>query len=155
MAAMSIFPFYSLQDDDLIFSSFNSCDTDNADIADFHDINPCDTKFASKLMEATPEFKYYTDENDTVTTLQTSEYVTASQFNSISINFEENFSLLHFNTRSLNKHFEYLKYIVSTMKFPCSVMGLSETWLRDESVAGYSIDGYILETNSRAEKRGG
>ena len=71
MAAMNIFPFYSLQDDDLIFSSFHSCDTD---VVNSHDINLREADFASKLMASTPEFKYYIDENDTVSKFQTSEY---------------------------------------------------------------------------------
>ena len=35
------------------------------------------------------------------------------------------------------------KDIVSTLKFPCSVMSLTETWLRDEPAFSYSLDGVI------------
>ena len=86
MADMNIFPFYSLQDDELIFSSFNSCDTD---VADSSNVNLREADFTSKLMASTPEFIYHTDENDIISKFQTSEYITASQFNTNSLHLKK------------------------------------------------------------------
>ena len=49
-------------------------------------------------------------------------------------NPKDSFSLFHWNARSLNKNFESLELLFSSINhFPFSVIGISETWLRFNS----------------------
>ena len=64
-----------------------------------------------------------------------------------------NFSLLHWNARSLNKNFESLELLLSSLKdFPFSVIGISETWLRTNSPNLFNLDNYKLFRNDRKKK---
>ncbi len=67
-----------------------------------------------------------------------------------------NFSLMHVNIRSLYKNVDQLKSCLSQLNKNISVIGLSETWLKDTSCKNYlDIPGFNLETNKRNERVGG
>ena len=106
-------------------------------------------------MDLTPEFKYCAHQNDPVPAPPSSRYFTVNQFISNSSEFENNFSLMHFNIRSLSKNIEHMKSVIFSQKFPCSILGLSETWLRNEPHSCFSIDGYNMAVNNRRNRRGG
>ena len=61
-------------------------------------------------------------------------YYTVDQFNN-SIKVENTISIIHFNSRSLNKNFQDIVDYLSEFKKPFSVIAMSETWIgegRDE-----------------------
>ena len=67
-----------------------------------------------------------------------------------------NFSLVHFNCRSMASNFDKLKDSVKALDFPFDVIAVSETWLKDnETSSSYSIDGYSSFQCSRLNKTGG
>ena len=65
------------------------------------------------------------------------------------------FSLLHLNVRSIPKNFNNFLTYLETLQYQFSVIGISETWLKDHNVNCYFIDGYKSEHNYRKEKAGG
>ena len=67
----------------------------------------------------------------------------------------DDFSLLHLNTRSLNRNFESLQSLLSSLQHPFSVIGLSETWLNVQSPALFDLEDYTLLRSDRPNGRGG
>ena len=68
----------------------------------------------------------------------------------------KNFSLFHWNARSLSKNFESLKLLLSSLnEFPFSVIGISETWLRSNSPNLFNLNNYKLFRSDRNKGRGG
>ena len=66
------------------------------------------------------------------------------------------FSLFHWNARSLNKNFDSLELLLSSLgHFPFSVIGISETWLRLNSPNLFNIDNYKLFRSDREKGKGG
>ena len=86
-------------------------------------------------------------------------YYTESEFNE-HFKFKQkgcsNFSLVHFNCRSMASNFDKLKDSVKGLDFPFDVIAVSETWLKDNDTnSSYSIDGYSSFQCSRLNKTGG
>ena len=52
------------------------------------------------------------------------------------------FSLFHVNSRSLNKNFDALETLLSGLNFKFSVIGVTETWLHENSPPLFDIPGY-------------
>ena len=74
----------------------------------------------------------------------------------IDLNPINNFSLFHWNARSLNKNFESLELLFSALnQFPFSAIGISETWLRYNSPNLFNINNYRLFRSDRKKGRGG
>ena len=64
--------------------------------------------------------------------------------------------LLHFNIRSINKHFEELQLLLNyhnKQTFP--VIALTETWLSSNSTQPFTLNGYELIVNNRLNRMGG
>lgn len=65
------------------------------------------------------------------------------------------FSLIHFNIRSLRKHYDDVCAFFSVIDHTFSFICLSETWLTSHDGALYGIPGYISEYCHREDSRGG
>ena len=76
---------------------------------------------------------------------------------SFNLNDPLRFSFLHMNIRSLPRHFDQMQIYLQSLHADFSIVGLSETWLKISNMPFniYTIPGYNLETNSRAERVGG
>ena len=84
-------------------------------------------------------------------------YYTEDNFNDLIRKNRENnqFSLLHFNIRSIrNKHDDLCHYLDS-LNTTFSVIGLTETWLTDNCPETYDIPTHCLITKNRKTKTGG
>ena len=67
-----------------------------------------------------------------------------------------NFSLVHFNCRSMASNLDKLKDSVQGLDFHFDVIAVSETWLKDNATnSSYSLDGYSSFQCSRLNKTGG
>ena len=64
------------------------------------------------------------------------------------------FSLFHLNIRSLQRNFDNLLNLLTTVEHRFSVIGITETWLRQEE-HNVGIDGYNFVPNYRHRKAGG
>ena len=67
---------------------------------------------------------------------------------------DESFSIIHFNSRSLNKNFQKIRdYLNQFKKF--NVITVSVTWLDEEKTNSVEMEGYELFTSHRTNKTGG
>ena len=70
--------------------------------------------------------------------------------------YNNDFKLLHINSRSISKNFDSLETLLqSLVNFPFSVIGISETWLHENSPDIYNIPNYEMLHVNRKEGRGG
>ena len=104
-------------------------------------------------------FKYQNDiiDNDAANAVNSKcMYVTPEELRANLTSESNNFSILNVNIRSLNKNFERLKQHMKTTNHEYTIIGLSETHLKDKPTEYYNLSGYLLEyTNrTRCEKGG-
>ncbi|XP_072180948.1 uncharacterized protein [Diadema setosum] len=93
---------------------------------------------------------------DDVMPVRDSKYYTPLEFNDIVSYSSDNISLLHINSRSLNKNFEYLENLLHSLNnFEFSVIGISETWLHQNSPDIFNLPNHKLVRADRQGKRGG
>ena len=74
---------------------------------------------------------------------------------SVSKEESTNFSIIHFNCRSLPSSYNKLKDSINALDVQFDVIALSETWLIDNDSDSFNIDGYKMFTCSRTNKSGG
>lgn len=86
--------------------------------------------------------------------LDNCNYFSVDQFNN-EIKVEDNISIIHFNSCSLNKNFQDIVDYLSEFKRPFSIIAISETWLGNGRGEEYEIPGYGSEHINRTEKAGG
>ena len=65
-----------------------------------------------------------------------------------------NFSIIHINCHSILTNFDGISALLNSLNFQFSVIGVTETWLKDNSLL-CNIQGFSFLHNSRAERRGG
>ena len=65
--------------------------------------------------------KYYNISYDMVNNLIECKYYTECEFKSVFQTFENSFSLLHFNSRSLNRNFSSLSEFIHSLSRNCTV----------------------------------
>ena len=63
-------------------------------------------------------------------------------------------SLLNINARSLYKNFESLQDFLGSIDIEFKIIGLVETWLKDQPQEYFHIDEYNLELKNRRDKKG-
>ena len=66
-----------------------------------------------------------------------------------------NFSIIHFNCRSLASNFSKLKNSIKALGLQFDVIALSETWLSNDDSDNFNINGYTTFPCSRVNKKGG
>ena len=68
-----------------------------------------------------------------ITRLPNTGYMVEEDLNNRVTSFGDktNFSIIHFNTRSLIRNFDQLNLLLRNLNMPFSVIGVSETWLTD------------------------
>jgi exonuclease III len=89
---------------------------------------------------------------------ETCNYYYSDTFNNLTKHInEDKLSLIHFNSRSLNKNIDNITDYLKTLNHKFPLIAFSETWLNDSnsSPALNSIDGYNIAHCHRNFKRGG
>ena len=66
-----------------------------------------------------------------------------------------NFNMLNANICSLYSKFESLKDFLWESEMNFNIIGLVETWLKDQPYEYFEIDGYNLELTNTKNKKGG
>lgn len=133
------FPFSQLQD--IIFNPFEINDTDTF----------------SPLFDTDPDFNYF-NSMTTMNVAMQSDYFTENSFIK---KLQQNnvlptaLSLIHINIRSIPKHFDEWEYYLETLQFKFNIIGISETWLREENVESYNMKGYQHVYQYRSNRKGG
>ena len=88
--------------------------------------------------------------------LRESNYYTTTEFISNFKNNTQHFSLLHINSRSLNKNFDSFETLLSALNnFPFSAIGVTETWLNSISAPLFNLKNYTMIRADREGRRGG
>ena len=104
-------------------------------------------------MDFEPNQQFIPDINNT---FSDSNYYTTEEFISNFKNTVNSFSLLHINSRSLNKNFDSLQTLLYTIdNFPFSIIGVTETWLNFTSPEMFNLQNYEMIRLDREGKRGG
>ena len=85
-----------------------------------------------------------------------SKYYTPDDFyeHSKNINTLDTLTLLHFNCRSLKRNFDNFSECVQTLNMPMSIIGVTETWLKNYEM-DLSLPSYSFVGNARRGRRGG
>jgi hypothetical protein len=65
------------------------------------------------------------------------------------------FSVMHINARSLCRNFENCRSMLARITHQFSVIGISETWLTDQTLDTVNTQGYNFISNHRKSKTGG
>ena len=152
-----IFPFNDISEDELNYLSFGIEDNvadlyDNCSSLNFEPFMFTDNKGYFNTDQADPDNNFYQHLSPD------SLYYTEEQFKQkIAKPKEEtaNFSIIHFNCRSLPSNYNKLKDSITALDFHFDVIALSETWLIDNDSDNFNIDGYKMFTCSRTNKNGG
>ena len=146
-------PFNTLSDDD-----FLSLHTNNfSDNELFRPNNFYENLITQHLNFSSQNLEIHLDADDPVQR-NMSKYITVNQLSNISRNFDnDTFSALHANIRSMNRHFdELLSLIDKPLHNPFSLVGLTETWIKENSNLPFHIDGYdFIHKNRNAGAGGG
>ena len=83
-------------------------------------------------------------------------YITHEELNKQIHNVNTNFSIIHFNSRSLVKNFDSIEALLQMNNVKCSVIGISETWMNDNyNPNDFSIPDYDVYFSNRSHKKGG
>ena len=145
--------FNTLNDDDL-FDIFRSTTTVNA--ANLDSSTHYDETVVNHINASSEELEFDFNFDDPAS-YNFTKYITNNQFRDKLKDFKQDtFSLLHVNIRSLNKHFDDLKlFLDNPTQNPFSVIGLSETWVTQDSNQPYSLPDYDFVVKNRQERIGG
>ena len=85
-----------------------------------------------------------------------SRYYTPLEFNNTISHNPDNISLLHLNSRSLSKNFEHFENLLHSINnFTFSIIGITETWLHENSPDLFNLPNYKLLRADRKGRRGG
>ena len=124
-------------------NTLDSEEGDNSDIINF-------------LNAITPELRLDLDNNDVSIQNLSSIYHTQQEIISLSSTDSNKLFISHFNIRSLNKNFDEFRSFINELEFKHSIIGLSETWLKETSPSSlFTMDGFRLYfiTNNRTGKK--
>ena len=88
-------------------------------------------------------------------TSNNNNYLLEDTFVSEHSNKFDQFSLIHFNARSLPHNFYKFTNYLNLLQFPFSIIGVSETWLTSTNIAQCELDNYKLITCNRINRQGG
>lgn len=125
-----------------------------------HEFNPFEWNEDNELVplyDTDPDLQFFND-NTYVQNDFTCDYYVEETFNNkcteLSLNVD-NFSIFHLNIRSLPKHFSELQNFLSTLNLKFSVIGLTETWLTENTQDLFELEGYCHFKLFRSGRRGG
>ena len=159
-----ILPYNHIENDDVFMSNINCIEAGSRSIEQLSEIifNPFELNtddHYSPLYDADPDMNYY-NELDSHIGLNCNYYFDNS-FQSViqeklkHIDSKHIFSLCHINIRSLKANLPALENCLDVMDFDFSIIGISETWLRDWNCDLYNIEGYDFVESHRPVRTGG
>ena len=131
--------FEILKNQELIFSPFDFNDNSNSPL---HDIDP-DIQFYNDL---------YSD------SLQPCDYYLEEIFNAKVTKEkvgDQNCSMMHLNIRSVQKNIGTLESYLATLNHKFTIVGISESWLKDHNADRYGLSGYNAIHKYRSTRAGG
>ena len=137
--AQSSVPFDMLVKSDLLFSPF---DTNDSDFNCMNDIDPDVHFYNSHLNSDSLSCEYYLED----------------MFNSKISNMNilaNNLSMLNTNIRSMPKNLSKLKCYLENLNHKFTIHSFTESWISNHSAGLYGMEGYNVEHNYRKDRKGG
>ena len=131
--------FEILKNQELIFSPFDFNDNSNSPL---HDIDP-DIQFYNDL---------YSD------SLQPCDCYLEEMFNAKVTKEkvgDQHFSMMHLNILSVQKNLGTLESYLATLNHKFTIVGISESWLKDHNADRYGLSGYNAIHKYRSTRAGG
>ena len=110
---------------------------------------------ASVLCDSDPDLHYYNSFNQLISKY---DYFLESAFNENYKKLRSSgnvFSLCHMNIRGMSKNIHQFETYLDLLKHRFTVIGLTETWLKDSNCDLYGIKGYHLIEKHRKSQGGG
>ena len=135
----SLLPMHLLQSDNRVFQPFEL----NVDMT-------------SPLIDIDPDVQFYHNQQNV--NLMSCEYHLEDSFNKKISEYdidEYSFSLMHTNIRSIPRNLGNLENYLDNLNHKFSIVGCSESWLKDHSVDLYHLSGYNSEHRYRQSRTGG
>ena len=162
MCLSSVFPFNHIGDDSEFYKAIYTKDIWNVDLLDLSDkvFNPLenlDRELNDLLDEYDPDLNFYNEIYQK--SMHKCNYLTESSFkDKLSLSkciAAASFSLCHINIRSLNRNLDDFIFLTESIGFEFSILGFSETWLRDDNCDLYGIPVYSICEKHRHNAIGG
>ena len=153
-----------MEDDDTFISEVNNMDINTQTLESLSELlfNPfelnTDDQY-SPLYDIDPDVHFY-NELDSHIDRKCNYYFEDMVSTAIEDNFKGRsyhsvFSICHMNIRNLKANLASFETCLENVDIPFTVIGISETWLRDCNCDPYNIMGYNLIENHRHNKMGG
>ena len=113
-------------------------------------------EFDTPLTEIDPDMQFYLESNYIKNT-KCDYYIEDTFVKNISKIQKQKraLSMFHVNIKSLPKHFDELQQYLHMLAYDFSLIGISETWLNENNVDLYDLNGYVTIKDCRKERRGG
>ena len=156
---MDSFPFNNLEDDIDFMAAINespSCGSlrylSDKIFLPF-ELNDSDHQYGNDCLN--PDLNYFSSYNQYISVCN---YFVESSFNSEiskSLNKKHNFSLCHLNNRSIRKNLGSLEFTLENLQHEFSLIGITETWLKDDDCDLFAIQGYNVVKKHRQNRSGG
>ena len=116
-------------------------------------------QYYTPLCEIDPDINYYNSIGSHLGTncnyYYEGHFETALKTKCIDIKTRNTLSLCHLNIRSMRANLSSFEICLNNMNYNFSVIGLSETWLRDHNCNLYNIENYTFTEVHRTERAGG
>ena len=158
------FPFHNIDDDDdfrLAISQLPKSQVFSPHNFENLIFNPIDfentTEIQEQMAEYDPDQNFYNNYH-CFQNVQNCSYYTDSSFNNKCYDKgldNSNFSIIHFNIRSIPRNLSSADVYLSGLKVCFSVVAFTETWLNAFNCDCYCLPGYIAENKYRTNKIGG
>ena len=150
---ITVFPFNNIEEDREFMASI--CNVDKLGLTDddliFHPFESNDNDHRSPLCEIDPDLYFYNsiNLNDIIheTTFNEADQIKSGRTDGA-------LSMCHLNIRSIRKSLGYFEVYLKALDLNFSLIGLSETWLQDNTCDLYDLDDYNFFETHRTTKTG-
>ena len=156
---IDIFPFNNLENDIDFMSTVNESPL-NGSLIYLSDkiflpfeLNDSDHQYGNDSID--PDLNYFRTFNQYISRCN---YFVESSFNSeISkcSDTKQHFSMCHLNIRSIRKNLDCFEMLMDDLQHDFSLLGVKETWLKDDDCALFDIEGYNMVEKHRQNQSGG
>ena len=151
-----IFPFNKIVNDEIFLKEIGV--RNNHDFFSSKIFNPFDSNYNDESMHIHNDLDLDNYYNDFSQQFQQNNYFLEDDLNKEiahkKIN-EDNFSIAHLNIRSIPANLSHFLGYMESIKNKFTIYGFTETWLSNDNLSAYGIDGYAHVGQPRVGKRGG
>ena len=151
-----IFPFYNLTNDDDILSCIKDIAPQNLEALENMLFDPFELNEDGGILdEIDPDSNFYNIHANSL--INTSKYLQPELVCSATnkTKLPMNLSVFSLNIRSMRQNHTALDSLLSSIDFPFSFIGLTETWLKPHNANLFGISGYSHEFITRDDRPGG